>query len=227
VAYNLLAMLDRPLTESAASRLSVVIVDDHAVVRKGVRALLETQTEFQVVAEAGDLPSALDAIRAHQPALVVLDVHLPGESSLPAIGHMKEISPSTRFLVLTMYDDPTFARHALEAGAAGYVLKEAAPFELIQALRAVAAGETYLHPSLGARLVATEEAGRLLDRLTERERDVLMRVVRGATNKQIATELYLSVRTVETHRARMQAKLGVSGLLNLVDVARRHDLLES
>jgi two-component system response regulator NreC len=206
--------------------LGVLIVDDHAVVRRGVRALLEAQPEFRVVAEASDVPDALEAVQTHKPALVVLDIHMPGEPSLPAIAAMKQISPSTRFLVLTMYDDPMFARHALEAGAAGYVLKEAAPLELIRALRAVAAGEGYLHPGLGARLAATDEHGVLLDRLTQREHDVLTRVVQGATNKQIATELHLSVRTVETHRARMQDKLGVSGLLELVEFARAQGLLD-
>ncbi len=215
---------------TAASRpspLSVVIVDDHTVVRRGVRALLEPQPAFRVVAEAGDVAAALEAVRVHRPALVVLDIHMPGEPSLPAIARMKQISPGTRFLVLTMYDDPTFARHALEAGAGGYVLKEAAPLELIRALQAVAAGESYLHPSLGARLAASDEDAHLLDRLSERERDVLMRIVRGATNKQTAVELHLSVRTVETHRARLQEKLGVSGLLELVEFARAHGLLDA
>lgn len=211
---------------TGASPLSVLLVDDHAVVRRGVRALLDPRSAFRVVAEAGDVPGAIEAVRAHHPALVVLDIHLPGEPSLPAIARMKQISPSTRFLVLTMYDDPMFARHALEAGAAGYVLKEAAPLELIRALHAVAAGEGYLHPGLGARLAATDEHGVLLDRLSEREHDVLTRVVRGATNKQIATELHLSVRTVETHRARLQEKLGVSGLLELVQFARTQGLLD-
>ena len=213
-------------TGPGPSPLSVLIVDDHAVVRRGVRALLDPQPAFRVVAEAEDVPGAIEAIRAHHPALVILDIHLPGEPSLPAIARMRQISPSTRFLVLTMYDDPMFARHALEAGATGYVLKEAAPLELIRALHAVAAGEGYLHPGLGARLAASDEHGALLDRLSEREHDVFTRVVRGATNKQIATELHLSVRTVETHRARLQEKLGVSGLLELVEFARAHGLLE-
>jgi two-component system response regulator NreC len=213
-------------TDSGPSPLSVLIVDDHAVVRRGVRALLEHQPAFRVVAEASNVPDALEAVRAHQPALVVLDIHLPGEPSLPAIARMKQISPSTRFLVLTMYDDPMFARHALEAGAGGYVLKEAAPLELIRALQTVATGGSYLHPSLGARLAVSNEKGLALDRLSERERDVLTRVVRGATNKQIAAELHLSVRTVETHRARMQDKLGVSGLLELVELARAQGLLD-
>jgi two-component system response regulator NreC len=139
---------------------------------------------------------------------------------------MKQISPSTRFLVLTMYDDPLFARQAIDAGAGGYVLKEAAPLELIQALHAVVAGEGYLHPSVGARLVASAKQGQLLDRLSERERSVLMGVVRGRTNRQIAAELHLSVRTVETHRARMQEKLGVSGPVELVEFARAQGLLE-
>jgi two-component system response regulator NreC len=216
-----------PTTGAGPPPLSVVIVDDHAVVRRGVRALLEAQPTFRVLAEASDVPGALEAVRAHHPALVVLDIHLPGEPGLSAIARIKEISPPTRCLVLTMYDDPMFARHALEAGAAGYVLKEAAPLELIRALHAVAAGESYLHPSLGARLASSDEDGLALDRLSEREHDVLTRVVRGATNKQIASELHLSVRTVETHRARMQDKLGVSGLLELVELARAHGLLDS
>ena len=166
-------------------------------------------------------------MQTHRPALVVLDIHMPGEPGLSAIARIGQISPATRCLVLTMYDDPMFARHALDAGAGGYVLKEAAPLELIRALHAVAAGESYLHPSLGARLAASEKDGALLDRLSERERDVLIRVVRGSTNKQIAGELHLSVRTVETHRARMQDKLGVSGLLELVELARTHGLLDS
>lgn len=212
------------MPSSAARPLSVIIVDDHAVVRKGVRALLEAQPAFRVVAEAGDVLGGIEAVRAHRPALVVLDIHLPGEPSLPAIAQMKLISPATRFLVLTMYDDPTFARRAFEAGAAGYVLKEAAPVELIRALHAVAAGETYVYPSVGARLAASHDARRGLDRLTDREREVFVRVVRGATNKEIAAALYLSVRTVETHRARLQEKLGVSGLLELLEFARRHGL---
>ena len=125
-----------------------------------------------------------------------------------------------------MYDDPMFARHAFEAGASGYVLKEAASSELIRALHAVAAGENYVYPSVGARLAATHDDRQALDRLTDRERDVLVRLVRGATNKEIAAALYLSVRTVETHRARLQDKLGVSGLLELVEFARCHGLAE-
>jgi two-component system response regulator NreC len=206
--------------------LSVVIVDDHAIVRKGVRSLLEVQPAFQVVAEAGDVASALDAVRAHHPALVVLDIHLPGEPSLPSIAQMKQMSPGTQVVVLTMYDDPMFARHALAAGARGYVLKEAAPSELVRALHAVVRGGTYLHPSLGARMATNERDGLALDRLSDRERDVLLQVVHGSTNKEIAVNLHLSVRTVETHRARLQGKLGVSGLLELVEFARRHELLE-
>jgi two-component system response regulator NreC len=219
-------MVSEPTAGARTPPLSVLIVDDHAVVRRGVRALLEPQAAFRVVAEASDVPGAIEAVRVHRPALVILDIHLPGAPSLPAIGEMKQISADTRFLVLTMYDDPMFARHAVEAGAAGYVLKEAAPRELIRALHAVAAGESYLYPGFGAKLAAAEEQGALLDRLTPREHDVLTRVVRGATNKQIATELYLSVRTIETHRARLQEKLGVSGLLELVAFARAQGLVD-
>jgi two-component system response regulator NreC len=213
------------MPRSPALPLSVLIVDDHAVVRKGVRSLLEAETGFRVVAEASDVPTAMKVVRTHHPALVILDIHLPGEPSLPAIAQIKLISPGTRFLVLTMYDDPMFARHAFDAGADGYVLKEAAPVELIHALRAVAAGESYVYPSMEARLAATRDDDRALDGLTDREREVLLRVVRGSTNKQIAADLYLSVRTVETHRARLQEKLGMNGLLELVEFARHHGLL--
>jgi len=213
-------------TDAVAVPLSVVIVDDHAIVRRGVRSLLDTQPAFQVVAEAGDVAAALDAVRAHKPALVVLDIHLADGPSLPSIAQMKQISPSSRVVVLTMYDDPMFARHALAAGASGYVLKEAAPSELVRALHAVIHGGTYLHPSLGARMATDERDGLPLDRLTDRERSVLLQVVHGRTNKEIAADLHLSVRTVETHRARLQGKLGVSGLLELVEFARRHELLE-
>jgi two-component system response regulator NreC len=213
-------------TGAGPVQLSVVIVDDHAVVRKGVRSLLEPQRSFRVVAEAGDVATALDAVRTHRPALVVLDVHLPDGPSLPSIAQMKQLSPSTRVVVLTMYDDPMFARHALAAGASGYVLKEAAPSELVRALHAVIRGGTYLHPSLGARIAAAEHDGFALDRLSDRERSVLLQVVHGSSNKEIAADLHLSVRTVETHRARLQVKLGVSGLLELVEFARRHELLE-
>jgi two-component system, NarL family, response regulator NreC len=214
------------VTGSGVSQLSVVIVDDHAVLRTGVRVLLDGDPTFRVVAEAQDVPGALEAVRAHQPTLVVLDIHLPGEQSLQAIPRMKQLSPGTRILILTMHDDPLLARHALAAGASGYVLKEAAPQEILRALSDIAAGKSYLQPHLGARLAASEESGQPLDRLTRRELEVLMRIVRGATNRQTAAELHLSVRTIETHRARLQEKLGVSGLLELVAFARAHGLLE-
>ncbi len=206
--------------------LDVVVVDDHAVVRSGVRALLERQPAFRVVAEAGDVPGAVEAVRLHRPALVVLDVQMPGEPSLPAITRIRELSPETHVVVLTMHDEPEFAARALAAGAAGYVLKEAAPGELVRALRAVASGERYLHPSVGARLASAHDGHERLRHLTARERDVLLRIVHGARNRDIAEELHLSVRTIETHRARLQEKLGVSGLLELVEFARRNGLLD-
>ena len=202
---------------------TIVIADDHAVVRSGLRMLLDAEPDFEVVAEAGTVPDAVRLIRAHRPAVAVLDLNMPGGSSLEAIPELRSSTPETAIVVLTMQDDPAFAREALQNGALGFVLKEAADEELLQAVHLAVRGETYLNPRLGARL-ATTPAGPP-DDLTERELEILRLIALGHTNAEIAGQLYLSVRTVETHRAHIQQKLRRSTRAELVRYALDHGLI--
>jgi two-component system, NarL family, response regulator NreC len=210
------------------TRTKVVVADDHAVVRSGLRALLEAEEDIEVVAEAGDVPSALRYVRAHRPKVLVLDLHMPGEPSLPAIPQFREASPDTQIVVLTMQNDPAFAREALQAGATGYVLKEAANDELAHAIRMAVDGRTYLHPELGAKLAAEPPApAGPPDDLTEREVEVLRLIALGYTNAEIGKQLYLSVRTVESHRAHIQQKVRLTSRAELVRYALDHDLIDT
>jgi two-component system response regulator NreC len=207
--------------------ITIVLADDHPVVRSGLRMLLEAETDFEVVAETGDVDATRRSVLGHKPTVLVLDLNMPGGSSLEAIPTMAESSPGTSVVVLTMQEDPAFAREALRAGASGYVLKQAAGTELVQAIRAAVGGGTWLNPELGARMAAapTTPAGPPGD-LTERELDVLRLISLGHTNNEIADQLFLSVRTVETHRAHIQQKLGMSSRAELVRYALDHDLIE-
>jgi two-component system response regulator NreC len=206
---------------------SLILADDHAVVRKGLRLLIDAEPGLRVVAEAGTVPDAVMKTRAIRPGVLVLDLNMPGGSSLDAIPQLREEAPGTAIVVLTMQNDPAFARKALQAGAAGFVLKEAADDELLEAIRQAASGGTYLNPSLGARLAAAppEPAGPP-DDLSEREFAVLRLIALGHTNGEIASELYLSVRTVESHRAHIQQKTGQSSRAELVRYALEHHLVE-
>jgi two-component system response regulator NreC len=207
--------------------ITLLIADDHAVVRSGLRMLLEAEPDFEVVAEAGDVPTLIRRLRGHKPTVLILDLHMPGEPSLPAIPAMREASPDTRIVVLTMQNDPAFAREALREGALGYVLKEAADAELVEAVRAAAEGRTYLQPALGAKLAAEPAESRAQDDLTERETQVLRLIALGHTNAEIAGQLFLSVRTVESHRAHIQQKLRRSTRADLVRYALDRGLIES
>ena len=210
--------------ESGRPPVNIVVADDHAVVRSGLRMVLEREGDLKVVAEAGDAERAARTVLGHKPAVLVLDLNMPGElSSLDAIPRVREVSPDTRVVVLTMQEDPEFARRALRAGAVGYVLKEAADDELVDAVRRAADGGTYLNPRLGAMLAAAppEPAGPP-DDLTEREVEVLRLIALGHTNAEIAEQLYLSVRTVESHRAHIQQKLRRSTRAELVRYALDH-----
>jgi two-component system response regulator NreC len=209
--------------------IRVVIVDDHAVVRAGLRLLLEAADDLEVVAEAGDARGAIFETRAHKPDVVLLDVVMPGRSGIEAIPDLLKESPETSVLVLSMQDDPAYVREAFSAGAQGYVLKEAADAEVVAAVREVAAGQRYVHPALGARLVAAEVEERTRaedDPLSDREREVLRLLALGHTNQEIAKTLYLSVRTVETHRAHIMQKLRISTRADLVRYALAEGLLE-
>jgi two-component system response regulator NreC len=193
-----------------AATITIVVADDHAVVRGGLRRLLDAEPDFQVVAEAGDVEETKARMAEHEPGILLLDLHMPGGGSLPALQAIRDASPATGVLVLTMQDDPGYAREAMLRGARGYVLKEAEEADLLHAVRTVAAGSTYLQPELGARLLAGSSP------LTARERDVLRLLALGHTNAETATKLHLSVRTVETHRANIQSKLGSTKRAELV-----------
>jgi two-component system response regulator NreC len=211
--------------DDAAGQIKVVVADDHAVVRTGLRLLLDREEDLSVVAEAGDVADALRYVRAHRPEVLVLDLNMPGEPSLPAIPNIPD---GTAVVVLTMQNDPAFAREALQAGALGYVLKEAAGTELVEAVRLAARGETYLNPRLGARLAtAPPQPPGPPDDLTEREIEVLRLIALGHTNTEIAARLYLSVRTVESHRAHIQQKISRATRAELVQYALEHGLLET
>lgn len=212
------------MTEHPQPTTTIVLADDHAVVRAGLRMLLDAEAGWRVVAEAGDAPSALRAVRERRPDVLVLDLNMPGRSGLEAIPDVKTDSPGTRVVVLTMQNDPEYARRALVAGASAYVLKESADAELVDAVRAAARGETYLNPRLGAAL-ATTPPGPPGD-LSVREADVLKLIALGHTNAEIGAQLYLSVRTVETHRAHIQQKLSLSTRAELVRYALEHRLIE-
>jgi two-component system response regulator NreC len=206
--------------------ITIVIADDHKVVRAGLRLLLEAEEGFEVVGEAGDVEGTERRVAAFQPRVLILDLNMPGESSLPAIPRLRQTAPATQIVVLTMQNDPAFAREALRAGAIGYVLKEAADTELVQAVRLAAEGRTYLNPELGARLAAEPPApSGPPDDLSPREVEVLKLIALGHTNSEIAQNLFLSVRTVESHRAHIQQKTRRTTRADLVAYASEHDLL--
>ena len=217
---------DMPHDDSTAGDVSVVIADDHAVVRKGLRMLLEAEPGLRVVAEAGTVPDAIRMARAHRPRVLVLDLNMPGGSSLEAIPTILE-TPGVAIVVLTMQDDPSFARGALQAGALGFVLKEAADDELLGAIKLAAAGETYLNPRLGARLAAAPaQPPGPPDDLSGREVEVLRLIALGHTNTEIGQQLHLSVRTIESHRAHIQQKTRRTTRAELVRYALEHGLVE-
>ena len=203
---------------------TVVIADDHTVVRQGLRMLIDNEDGLQVIAEAGTVPDAERLTRAHRPTVLVLDLNMPGGSSLDAIPRLKD---ETAVVVLTMQDDPAFARQALQAGALGFVLKEAADEELLGAIRLAAAGDIYLNPRLGARIAAAPpQPEGPPDDLTTREVDVLRLIALGHTNVEIGEQLFLSTRTVETHRAHIQQKLRRTTRAELVRYALEHGLVD-
>jgi two-component system response regulator NreC len=208
--------------------IRVVIADDHAVVRSGLRMLIEAQEDLHVVAEAGDVPTALQVIRAHRPTVAVLDLNMPGGSGLEMIPVLRESTPETAIVVLTMQDDPAFARQALQGGALGFVLKESADDELLEAVKLAARGDTYLNPRLGARLAAAPPAPTgPPDGLSDRELHVLKLIALGHTNHEIGDQLYLSTRTVETHRSHIQQKTRLSSRAELVRYAIDHGLIDT
>ena len=190
--------------------------------------LLDRQEDIEVIGEAGNAKDALFRARALKPDVILLDVIMPRESGIEVLPRLLEESPETKVLVLSMQDDPSYVREAFAAGAQGYVLKEAADEEVVSAVREIAKGGRYVHPSLGARMVAAEAEERAAaeaDPLSEREREVLRLLALGHTNQEIAAKLYISVRTAESHRAHIMQKLRLATRAELVRYALSHGLL--
>jgi two-component system response regulator NreC len=209
--------------------IRVLVVDDHAVVRTGLRRILDAEQDIETVAEAPTVDRAVFEALEHKPDVVLMDVMMPGKSGIEGLPAVLQAVPAAKVLVLSMQDDPRYVREAFEAGASGYVLKEAADTEVVGAVRTVAAGERYVHPALGARLVAAEVEERkraAADPLSDREREVLRLLALGHTNQEIAKQLYISVRTAETHRAHIMQKLGLSSRAELVRHALDQGLIE-
>jgi two-component system, NarL family, response regulator NreC len=210
--------------------IRVLVVDDHAVVRAGLRLLLDAEEDIETVGEAGDARQAVFEVRSSKPDVILMDVGLgSGKSGIEAAPEVLHEAPSAKVLMLSMQDDPRYVREAFAAGASGYVLKEAADSELVTAVRQVAAGTRYVDPVLGARIAAGDaEAERAAgeDPLSEREREVLRLLALGHTNQEIAKTLFISVRTAETHRAHIMQKLRISTRAELVRYAIAQGLLE-
>ena len=209
--------------------IRVLIVDDHAVVRSGLKLLLDAEPDIEAVGEAENGSRALFEAIALKPDVVLMDLVMPEAGGLESMPSLLQSVPDTRVLVLSMQDDPRYVREAFAAGASGYLLKEAADVELVAAIRAVAAGERYVHPTLGARMVAADATARQraeTDPLSEREREVLHLLALGHTNQEIADMLFISVRTAETHRAHIMRKLGLTTRAELVRYAIAEGLLE-
>ena len=208
--------------------VTVLIVDDHAVVRSGLRMLLYAEEDIETVGVAGDAREAIFETRARKPDVVLMDVVLGDGSGIDVTPDVLKESPATKVLVLSMQDDPRYVREAFAAGASGYVLKEAVDSEVVEAVRTVARGDSYVHPALGARMATADaEAARAAeeDPLSDREREVLRLLALGHTNQEIAKMLYISVRTAETHRAHIMQKLRLGTRAELVRYALAHDLL--
>jgi DNA-binding NarL/FixJ family response regulator len=209
--------------------IRVLIVDDHAVVRSGLKLLLEAEPGIEPIGEAENGSRAVFEAIELQPDVVLLDLVMPETGGLESMPTLLQSVPDAKVLVLSMQDDPRYVREAFAAGASGYLLKEAADVELVAAIRAVAVGERYVHPTLGARMVAADATARQraeTDPLSDREREVLHLLALGHTNQEIADMLFISVRTAETHRAHIMRKLGLTTRAELVRYAIAEGLLE-
>ena len=209
--------------------IRILIVDDHAVVRSGIRLLLAQEDDLEPVGEAGSGREAVFQARALKPDVILMDVVMADQTGLEVLPTLVHEHPETKVLLLSMQDDPRYVREAFAAGASGYVLKEAADAEVVAAVREVARGGRYVNPELGARLMVAEAAAERRaeqDPLSEREREVLRLLALGHTNQEIAQQLYISVRTAETHRAHVMQKLRLTSRAELVRYAIDQDLLE-
>jgi two-component system, NarL family, response regulator NreC len=207
----------------------VLVVDDHALIRAGVRSLLQREKEYEIVDEVATGDEAIRAALAHKPDIVLLDVSVPGPGGIEVTRRIREKLPETRVVILTVHEDAALVREAVSAGASGYVIKRALDSELLSALETVRRGDVYVHPSLTRALLEDQQSAPKRkwgdpSTLTDRETEVVKLLTRGHTNRQIADELDLSVRTVESHRAHIMAKLGLSSRAELVRWAAKHKL---
>ena len=210
--------------------IRILIADDHGVLRAGLRALLDAEPDLQVVGEAADGPEALSLIDELCPDVVLLDISMPGPNSIEVVQRLKETLPDVRVLILTVHEDEHLLRANLRSGAAGYIGKRAVESELINAIRAVWRGDVYVHPSMTHALLKDisppASSKDLAEPLTPRETQVLRLIAQGYTNRQTAEALCIGVRTAESHRANLMAKLGLRGRVALVRYAREHGLLD-
>lgn len=216
-----------------SEKIRLVLVDDHAVLRAGLTALLNAEADMEVVGEAGDGAASLPVVADQQPDVVLLDINMPTMSGLEVLAQLRQVAPQSRILVLTMHDDQTYLRQVLAQGGAGYVLKQAADSELLTAIRTVYHGGAFLHPAHAQALLATPATTAPaapgtqgdLALLSEREVEVLKYIALGHSNKEIAELLYLSVKTVETYKTRIMEKLDVKSRAALVRFALKQGLL--
>ncbi|MCC6453643.1 MAG: response regulator transcription factor [Caldilineaceae bacterium] len=213
--------------------IRILVADDHAVLRAGLTALLNAEPDLTVVGEASDGSECLRVAQAVQPDVILLDINMPGMNGLEVLPLLQQSAPQSRVLVLTMHDDSTYLRQVLRAGGAGYVLKQAADKELLSAIRTVHSGGTFLHPAHAQALLTDPSAAATptqsdnrLEQLSEREQEVLTLIALGYSNKEIAEKLFLSVKTVETYKARIMEKLELTTRAALVRFALQHKLLD-
>jgi len=215
---------------AGAKRIRILLADDHAVLRAGLRALLAAQGDLEVVGEASEGAEAIRLCQALRPDVVVMDISMPGVSGIDATACIKRDLPSTKVLILSMHDDRGYLRQVLRVGASGYVLKKAADTELLAAIRAAARGDVFLDPALAKALVDEVVEPRVTSAeppaLSDREREVLRLLAHGHTNQQVADRLCISVKSVETYKARLMEKLGLKGRAELVRHALQHGLLK-
>jgi two-component system, NarL family, response regulator NreC len=209
-----------------ASTIELLLADDHAMVRSGLRLVLDAEPDLTVVAEAEDVAGTLRKVKAYKPTVLVLDINMGGANSLASLAEIRDASADTGIVVLTMQTETAYAREALRAGAQGYLLKEAADTDLVEAVHAAAAGRRYVQPTIGAQLAAEPDEDWPPDGLSEREAEVLQLIALGHTNKEVGDKLYLSVRTVESHRAHIQQKLGLQTRAELVAYALERGMIK-
>jgi DNA-binding NarL/FixJ family response regulator len=206
------------------TRLRILVADDHATVRQGLKLLIESQSDMTVVGEAADGNRVLEQADALKPDIVVMDLSMPGMNGLVATRRLKRVQPDMAIVALTRHEDDKYLEELLRAGASGYVLKQSAPAEFLQAIRAVAAGGVYLDPAMSSRIAdglldRDRAAGRAAGPISDRESAVLRLIAIGYSNKEVATQLGISVKTVEVHKANAMRKLGLSGRVDVVRYA--------